>query len=83
MENIDVHIPKMGMSTVEVEVLAILVEIGQRVTGDDPVVEVEGDKAQFEVPAGISGTVVEILVAEGQECMVGDIVARIAKTPEA
>jgi pyruvate/2-oxoglutarate dehydrogenase complex dihydrolipoamide acyltransferase (E2) component len=76
---IDVHIPKMGMSTVEVEILAVMVEVGQQVGAEDSVVEVEGDKATFEVEAGTAGTVAEILVSEGQECSVGDVVVRIAE----
>ncbi len=74
---IDVHIPKMGMSTVEVEILAVMVEVGQQVGAEDSVIEVEGDKATFEVEAGVAGTVAEILVSEGQECSVGDVVVRI------
>jgi 2-oxoglutarate dehydrogenase E2 component (dihydrolipoamide succinyltransferase) len=74
---IDVHIPKMGMSTVEVEILSVMVEVGQRVAADDMVVEIEGDKSSFEVEAGVAGVVAEILVSEGQECEVGDVVVRI------
>jgi 2-oxoglutarate dehydrogenase E2 component (dihydrolipoamide succinyltransferase) len=74
---IDVHIPKMGMSTVEVEIVTVMVEVGQRVGAADPVVEIEGDKSSFEVEAGVAGVVAEILVSEGQECEVGDVVLRI------
>ncbi|ADB52731.1 biotin/lipoyl-containing protein [Conexibacter woesei] len=73
----DIHIPKMGMSTVEVEILAVLVAVGDTVAAGDSVVEVEGDKAAFEVEAGVDGTVAEVLVATGQECAVGDVVVRI------
>jgi pyruvate/2-oxoglutarate dehydrogenase complex dihydrolipoamide acyltransferase (E2) component len=75
---IDVHIPKMGMSTVEVEILEVMVEVGDRVSAGDSVVEVEGDKATFEVEAGADGVVAEVLVRAGQECEVGDVVVRIA-----
>jgi pyruvate/2-oxoglutarate dehydrogenase complex dihydrolipoamide acyltransferase (E2) component len=74
---IDVHIPKMGMSTVEVEIVSVMVEVGQRVGAEDSVVEIEGDKSSFEVEAGVAGTIAEILVSEGQECEVGDVVVRI------
>jgi 2-oxoglutarate dehydrogenase E2 component (dihydrolipoamide succinyltransferase) len=74
---IDVHIPKMGMSTVEVEIVTVMVTVGQRVGAEDAVVEIEGDKSSFEVEAGVAGVVTEILVSEGQECEVGDVVARI------
>lgn len=75
----DVHIPKMGMSTVEVEILTVMVAVGDRVGAGDSVVEVEGDKATFEVEAGVDGIVAEVLVSEGQECEVGDVVVRIAE----
>lgn len=74
---IDVHIPKMGMSTVEVEIVTVMVEVGQRVGPEDSVVEIEGDKSSFEVEAGVAGVIAEILVSEGQECEVGDVVVRI------
>ena len=74
---IDVHIPKMGMSTVEVEIVTVMVQVGQRVGADDAVVEIEGDKSSFEVEAGVAGVISEILVSEGQECSVGDVVVRI------
>lgn len=73
----DVHIPKAGMSTVEVDVLEVLVEVGEHVTADTIVVIVEGEKAQFEVAAGVDGVVEEVLVEDGQECEVGDVLLRI------
>jgi pyruvate dehydrogenase E2 component (dihydrolipoamide acetyltransferase) len=74
----DVHIPKMGMSTVEVDVLRVLVEAGQHVEPDDVVVEVESEKATYEIRAEVGGVVAEVLVSEGDVREVGDIVARIA-----
>jgi pyruvate/2-oxoglutarate dehydrogenase complex dihydrolipoamide acyltransferase (E2) component len=74
---IDVQIPKMGMSTVEVEIVRVLVSPGQRVSRGDIVVEVESEKANYEIEAGVDGTVVELLVAPGDEANVGDIVVRV------
>jgi pyruvate/2-oxoglutarate dehydrogenase complex dihydrolipoamide acyltransferase (E2) component len=74
---IDVQIPKMGMSTVEVDIVRVLVKPGQRVEPTDVVVEIESEKANYEVEAGAAGTISEILVAEGDEAQVGDVVARI------
>lgn len=73
----EVRIPKAGMSTVEVEVTAVLVEVGQSVASGDGVIEVEGDKATFVVEAEADGVVAEILVAEGDERLVGDVVVRL------
>jgi pyruvate/2-oxoglutarate dehydrogenase complex dihydrolipoamide acyltransferase (E2) component len=74
---IDVQIPKMGMSTVEVDIVRVLVTPGQRVSATDIVVEIESEKANYEIEAGAAGVVTEVLVSEGEEAKVGDIVARI------
>ena len=74
---IDVHIPKMGMSTVEVDVVAVHVAPGDRVDADTIVVEVQSEKANFEVEAGHAGVVKEVLVDEGDEAQVGDVVVRL------
>ena len=74
---IDVHIPKMGMSTVEVDVVAVHVSVGDTVEPSTILIEVESEKANFEVEAGHAGTVREVLVAEGDEATVGDVIVRL------
>jgi pyruvate dehydrogenase E2 component (dihydrolipoamide acetyltransferase) len=74
---IDVHIPKMGMSTVEVDVVAVHVSVGDAVEPSTILIEVESEKANFEVEAGHAGTVREVLVAEGDEASVGDVIVRL------
>jgi pyruvate/2-oxoglutarate dehydrogenase complex dihydrolipoamide acyltransferase (E2) component len=71
---IEVRVPKMGMSTVEVDVSAVLVAPGDDVAAGQTVIEVEGEKASLEVEAPAAGTVTEVLVAVGDECCVGDVV---------
>ena len=73
----DVQIPKMGMSTVEVDVLRVLVSVGQQVEPGDLLVEIESEKATFEVEAAAAGVVTEILVSEGETYAVGDVLLRI------
>jgi pyruvate/2-oxoglutarate dehydrogenase complex dihydrolipoamide acyltransferase (E2) component len=74
---IEVHIPKAGMSTVEVDVVAVHVAAGDEVEPGTVLIEVESEKATFEVEAGHAGTVREVLVEEGDEAKVGDVIARI------
>jgi pyruvate/2-oxoglutarate dehydrogenase complex dihydrolipoamide acyltransferase (E2) component len=74
---IDVQIPKMGMSTVEVDIVAVHIAPGDRVESDSIVVEVQSEKANYEVEAGTAGTVKEVLVREGDEAKVGDVVVRL------
>jgi pyruvate dehydrogenase E2 component (dihydrolipoamide acetyltransferase) len=73
----DVQIPKMGMSTVEVDVTAVHVRSGDRVEPQTIVVEIESEKANFEIEAGHAGVVKEVLVREGDEAKVGDVVVRL------
>jgi pyruvate/2-oxoglutarate dehydrogenase complex dihydrolipoamide acyltransferase (E2) component len=67
----------MGMSTVEVDIVAVHVRPGDRVAPETVVCEVESEKANHEIEAGTAGTVTEVLVEEGQEAKVGDVIARI------
>jgi pyruvate/2-oxoglutarate dehydrogenase complex dihydrolipoamide acyltransferase (E2) component len=73
----DVRIPKMGMSTVEVDIVAVHVTPGDRVDSETIVVEVESEKANYEVEAGSAGTVKEVLVQVGDEANVGDVIVRL------
>ncbi len=79
---IDVHIPKGGMSTVEVDVIAVHVSPGDQVEADTVLFEVESEKATFEVEAGHPGVVREVLTHVGAAANVGDVVARIEPLPE-
>ncbi len=74
---IDVHIPKGGMSTVEVDVVAVHVSPGDVVEAGTALIEVESEKATFEVEAGHAGVVREVLVQVGDAANVGDVVARV------
>jgi pyruvate dehydrogenase E2 component (dihydrolipoamide acetyltransferase) len=55
---------------------------GDRVSSDDPVCEVETDKASFDVPAGADGIVLKILKAEGEDVPVLEPIAVIGKPGE-
>ncbi|HEU4701120.1 MAG TPA: biotin/lipoyl-containing protein [Conexibacter sp.] len=77
---IDVHVPKMGMTTVEVGIVAVHVKPGDVVAPGDDLVDVEGDKATFTIEAEVGGTVAEVLVAEGDEREVGDVVVRLEES---
>ena len=79
---IDVRIPKGGMSTVEVDVVAVNVAPGDAVESGAVLVEVESEKATFEVECGATGIVREVLVQVGDVMNVGDVVARIEPVPD-
>lgn len=70
----NIVVPKMGMSTVEVDVTSLFVKAGDRVQPGDPIAEVESEKANFTIESEVAGTVVEVLVEENDTIEVGDAV---------
>jgi pyruvate dehydrogenase E2 component (dihydrolipoamide acetyltransferase) len=61
-----VTIPDLGEGVDSVDVVAVLVKVGDTIAVDQPLIEVETEKAAVEVPSTIAGTVTEIHVKEGQ-----------------
>jgi pyruvate dehydrogenase E2 component (dihydrolipoamide acetyltransferase) len=73
----DVILPKMGMQTADVDIVRVLVRVGERVSIGDPMFEIESEKAQTVVEAPAVGVVVEVLVADGDISEPGAVLARI------
>jgi 2-oxoglutarate dehydrogenase E2 component (dihydrolipoamide succinyltransferase) len=73
---VEVKIPQLGESVTEAEIVRWLKADGDQVAVDEPLAEIETDKATAELPAP-SGGVLEIVVAEGSTVKPGDVVARI------
>jgi pyruvate dehydrogenase E2 component (dihydrolipoamide acetyltransferase) len=59
------------------EVIELLVAVGDSVAIDQGLIVLESDKASMEIPSTVAGTVVELLVAEGQELAEGAPIAVI------
>jgi 2-oxoglutarate dehydrogenase E2 component (dihydrolipoamide succinyltransferase) len=68
----------MGESIAEGTVSRWLKKPGERVERDEPLLEISTDKVDAEIPSPAAGTLVEILVQEGQTVPVNSVVARIA-----
>ncbi|HEV7773418.1 MAG TPA: multifunctional oxoglutarate decarboxylase/oxoglutarate dehydrogenase thiamine pyrophosphate-binding subunit/dihydrolipoyllysine-residue succinyltransferase subunit [Conexibacter sp.] len=73
-----VVMPQMGDSVTEGTILEWHKNEGDTVEADETLVEISTDKVDAEVPAGVSGTVVRILAAEGDTVSVGSVLAEIA-----
>ena len=65
------NLPALGENIDDGTVVGILVAVGERVEVNQPVLEIETDKANLEVPSGFSGVVTEILVENGATAEVG------------
>jgi 2-oxoglutarate dehydrogenase E2 component (dihydrolipoamide succinyltransferase) len=74
---IEIKVPSLGESVTEATVARWLKQPGDAVALDEPVVELETDKVNVEVPAPAAGTLAEILAGEGMSLPVGAVLGRI------
>ncbi|RAV00926.1 dihydrolipoamide acetyltransferase family protein [Paenibacillus sp. YN15] len=71
----DYRFPELGEGLHEGEIVKWHIKAGDKLEEDQVMMEVQNDKAVVEVPAPVSGKVVEVKVAEGTVAHVGDVVA--------
>jgi pyruvate dehydrogenase E2 component (dihydrolipoamide acetyltransferase) len=69
--------PELGEGLHEGEIVKVCISVGQTVTDDDVIMEVQNDKAVVEVPCPVNGKVVEIFMKDGDVKKVGEVVAII------
>jgi pyruvate dehydrogenase E2 component (dihydrolipoamide acetyltransferase) len=70
-------LPDLGEGLTEGEISRWLVEEGQDIAEDEPLVEIATDKTTVEIPSPAGGTVSRILVAEGEVVPVGTVLVVI------
>src|SRR2546427_903591 len=66
-------VPDLGEGLTEAEIVKVLVQEGDRVQEDAPLLEVETDKATVEIPSPVTGRVAKIHVQPGQTVKVGAV----------
>src|SRR5439155_5408434 len=69
-DSVEVKVPDIGDFT-DVPVIEILVDVGQEIAEEDPLVTLESDKATMDVPAPQAGVVRELKVALGDRVSEG------------
>jgi 2-oxoglutarate dehydrogenase E2 component (dihydrolipoamide succinyltransferase) len=74
---VDVVMPQMGVSVSEGTVTKWLKREGEQIEADEPLLEISTDKVDTEVPSPASGTLVQILVQEGETVDVGTKLGQI------
>jgi pyruvate dehydrogenase E2 component (dihydrolipoamide acetyltransferase) len=75
-------LPDLGEGLTEGEIARWLVAEGQQVGEDEPLVEIQTDKTTVEIPSPAAGTVLRILVAEGEVAPVGAVLVVIGEEGE-
>lgn len=77
-----IRMPQLGESVTEGTVTRWLIQEGQWVKRDEPLVEVMTDKVNAEIPSPVAGLLVKIRVAEGEKVAVGEELAAIEEREE-
>lgn len=78
MASMKVLLPQFGMGMQDGEIVRWLKAVGETVEAGEPLVEVEAAKTTVEVPSPGSGTVSEIVAAEGETVAVRSHIATIS-----
>jgi pyruvate dehydrogenase E2 component (dihydrolipoamide acetyltransferase) len=71
-------LPDLGEGLTEAEIVNVLVHEGDVIREDAPLIEVETDKAQVEIPSPMSGRIEKIHVRPGQTAKVGAVLVTFA-----
>ena len=72
----DIFIPDLGGDT-DVDLIDIMVAVGDTVEVEDGLITLETEKASMDVPTTHAGVIKEILVEVGSKANSGDLIARI------
>ncbi len=73
----EVKVPEVGESITEVFIGSWLKQDGETVEKDEPLVEIETDKATLEVPAPVSGILSGVTKQQGDSATVGEVIAQV------
>jgi pyruvate/2-oxoglutarate dehydrogenase complex dihydrolipoamide acyltransferase (E2) component len=74
-------LPDLGEGVHEGQVIRVLVKAGDVVREDQPLMEVETDKAAVAIPSPFAGPVAEVHVKDGQIVHVGDVMVTFGAAP--
>ena len=73
----DLKLPELGENIEKGDVVRVLVSAGDVISVDQPVLELETDKATIEVPSNVAGKITEVKVKAGDRVNVGQVVLTV------
>src|SRR5215213_6326416 len=77
--SVEIRVPTLGESVTEATIGQWFKKVGDTVTADEPVVELETDKVTIEVPAPAAGVLEAISANPGDTVNVGSLIGAIAE----
>ena len=72
----NISVPDIGDFD-SVEIIEVLVKVGDQINKDDPIVTLESDKSSVEVPSPISGKIIELNIKVGDKVSKGSLLAKL------
>jgi pyruvate dehydrogenase E2 component (dihydrolipoamide acetyltransferase) len=79
----DFLVPELGENVEAGDVVRLLVKPGDTLAKDQPVLELETDKATIEVPSSVAGVIKEIKIKQGDKVKVGQVVLTVDESASA
>ena len=77
MAAVEFKVPELGENVEKGDVVRVLVKAGDTIAVDQPIFELETDKATIEVPSTVAGTVAEMRIKEGDKVKPGQTVLTV------
>ena len=74
---IDVKVPQLSESVAEATLVTWHKQVGEAVSRDENLIDIETDKVVLELPASASGVLAEIIKQNGDTVVAGELIARI------
>jgi pyruvate dehydrogenase E2 component (dihydrolipoamide acetyltransferase) len=74
---IEFKVPELGENVDSADVARVLVNVGDTIAVEQPVLELETDKATVEVPSSVEGVIKDIRVKKGQKVKVGAVILTV------
>ena len=71
MQKIDIKVPNIGEFK-DVEIIEVIVQKGQDIKKDDPLITIESDKSSVEIPSTENGKIIKLGVKVGDKVSEGD-----------
>jgi len=79
----EIKLPELGENIEKGDVVRVLVNVGDTIKADQPLIELETDKATIEVPATSGGKILEVKVKTGDKVKVGQVLFIVERRADA
>jgi 2-oxoglutarate dehydrogenase E2 component (dihydrolipoamide succinyltransferase) len=77
MAQIEVKVPQLSESVAEATLLSWHKKVGEAVSRDENMIDIETDKVVLELPAPSAGVIVQLIKADGATVVAGEVIAII------